>query len=177
MIKQTITIFIILLLMTTTYSLSKVKYKSRVDKKVTYSRKNGNISKIEYLENRVKVSNLKKDSKSKEKNIEIIDLNEKKRKLKQKKLKDISEDERLIHGNVEYFKFKRGKKVFTKRIQYKYGLKNGQTEEYYENGKIKKIENYLNSELDGYVITYDLDGNETEKLYYKKGKLIKRFKV
>ncbi|MCA9749240.1 MAG: hypothetical protein R2863_12100 [Candidatus Kapaibacterium sp.] len=177
MIKLSITIFIILVFTSTNYTIGKVNYKSKVDKKVTYSRKNGNISKIEYLENKAQVSDLKKDSEKKEKNVEIIDLNEKKRKLKEKKFKKITEDERLIHGDVEYFKLKRGKKVFTKRIQYKYGMKNGQTEEYYPNGKIKKIENYLNSELDGYVITYDIEGNEIEKLYYKKGILIKTFKI
>jgi len=172
--KKLLTTFLIII--SITYNTeSKVNYMSKTNKRTLHTRVNGINLSIDYLNAKSIVNKRKNDNTLKETDVESINLKDKKIIIKNKKLKHIKEDEYLLHGTLEYYKYKYGKKVILERVQYKYGIRNGQSEEYYPNGKIKKIENYLNDELDGFIISYDKLGDISQKLYYKKGKLIKKY--
>lgn len=50
-------------------------------------------------------------------------------------------------------------------------IKNGEWKEYYENGKLKTVGNYLNEKKNGQWTTYDVDGQIETDSYYVEGKL------
>lgn len=52
------------------------------------------------------------------------------------------------------------------------GLKQGNYKSFFEDGSVKKEENYLDGELHGYFREYDLDGNLVQTLRYDRGAVI-----
>ena len=53
---------------------------------------------------------------------------------------------------------------------YKNGIPEGKWLSFYNNGKIKSIENWKNGELNGKYVLYSEDGHKTFQTYYLKGK-------
>ncbi|MGL5796565.1 MAG: toxin-antitoxin system YwqK family antitoxin [Cetobacterium sp.] len=53
---------------------------------------------------------------------------------------------------------------------YKNGIPEGKWLSFYNNGKIKSIENWRDGELNGKYVLYNQNGNKTFQTYYSKGK-------
>jgi antitoxin component YwqK of YwqJK toxin-antitoxin module len=55
-------------------------------------------------------------------------------------------------------------------------MENGTWKYYYENGKIKSEQNYINGKEDGVCVDYDVTGKKVKEATWSRGKLVKELR-